>query len=138
MSSAVAVRTDTRHPSGVIRPTVRQATDVMRLQVRLAFFRREWSRQTTPLAFTCGTSQNIHSNCTTSHPVERPAFDGSWFQRNRLTPYGEAPIATQNSYPALNLQYLMNHFAECRMHRAASTRIGLLFSFDALCQEHRP
>src|SRR5437879_6471513 len=63
----------------------------------------------------------------------------SWFQRNRLTPYGEAPIATQNSYPALNLQYLpMNHFAERRMHRAASTRIGLLFSFDALCREHRP
>src|SRR5438045_9527813 len=76
MSSAVAVRTDTRHPPGVSEPTVRQATDLIRLQVRLAFFRREWSRQTTPLAFTCGAPQNIHSNCTTSHPVERPAFDG--------------------------------------------------------------
>src|SRR5207248_8733441 len=62
-----------------------------------------------------------------------------WFQRNRPTSCGGVPIATLNSCPALTLQYLlMNHLAERQMHRAASIRIGLPSSFDALCQEHQP
>ncbi len=44
--------------------------------IQIDFFRGEWSRQATPFAFTGGASQSIHSNRTTSHPVERPAFDG--------------------------------------------------------------
>ena len=66
MRSTMAIRTNSHNPPWMIRTAIRQAPDVMYLQIRLSTRCRKWRRNITPFTVSTRTSQRIQLNRLTS------------------------------------------------------------------------